>query len=148
MLGELSHDEIETILSTELLGRIGCSANGVTYIVPVTYAYDAGHIYAYSQEGMKIQMMRQNPIVCFEVDKMVNMSNWQSVIAWGRFEELKNADQKMGIQKLMSRFKSEKTSETSLPARDVDDPQQSYSSYKPVVYRIKLLEKSGRFEKR
>ena len=33
--------------------------------------------------------MRANPNVCFEVDAMSNMANWQSVILFGTFHELK-----------------------------------------------------------
>ena len=68
-----------------MIGRIGCSANGLTYVVPISYAYDNRYIYAHSKEGMKIQMMRLNPMVCFEIDTMDDLENWQSVVVWGRF---------------------------------------------------------------
>jgi uncharacterized protein len=51
--------------------------------VPVTYAFHRGDIYGHSGVGMKVRMMRANPHVCFEVDRVVSQSNWQSVIAWG-----------------------------------------------------------------
>jgi nitroimidazol reductase NimA-like FMN-containing flavoprotein (pyridoxamine 5'-phosphate oxidase superfamily) len=37
MLGQLNPDQIEALLKSEVLGRIGCSANGIVYVVPVTY---------------------------------------------------------------------------------------------------------------
>lgn len=36
----------------------------------------------------KIEMMRKNPKVCFEVDDIKNIFSWKSVIAWGTFEEI------------------------------------------------------------
>ena len=73
MLGDLNPHEIEALLTNEVVGRIGCHANGVTYVVPITYAYNEGHVYAHSKEGMKIQMMRLNPMVCFEIDNMEDL---------------------------------------------------------------------------
>lgn len=149
MLGELNHDQIETLLHQELIGRIGCSVNGITYVVPVTYAYDGRHIYSHSREGKKIQMMRLNPIVCFEVDRMENMSKWQSVICHGKFEELHSNDRKLGLQKLINRMHEVVTSETAMPRHAVADAHQNDAGpYKAIIFRIELKEKTGRFENR
>jgi uncharacterized protein len=32
-------------------------------------------------------MMRRNPEVCFEVDRVEDLVNWDSVIGWGTYEE-------------------------------------------------------------
>jgi nitroimidazol reductase NimA-like FMN-containing flavoprotein (pyridoxamine 5'-phosphate oxidase superfamily) len=74
MLGELTKDQSEQVLWSEVLGRIGCYTDGRVYVVPVTYAFDGAYIYAHSKEGLKIQMMRKNPMVCFQVDQMENMA--------------------------------------------------------------------------
>jgi nitroimidazol reductase NimA-like FMN-containing flavoprotein (pyridoxamine 5'-phosphate oxidase superfamily) len=86
MFGTLENNEIEELLSQQLVGRIGCHAADTTYIVPISYAYDGEYIYGHSFEGMKLNMMRENPKVCFQVDNMHNMANWQSVVAWGEFD--------------------------------------------------------------
>ena len=39
-------------------------------------------------EGKKIEMMRKNPEVCFQVDAIADLLNWESVICWGKFEEI------------------------------------------------------------
>jgi hypothetical protein len=144
MLGHLSPDQIESLLQSEMVGRIGCNANGITYVVPMTYAYDGKYIYGHSREGMKIQLMRANPMVCFEVDRMEAPAKWQSVIVWGRYEELKGEERKQGLEKLLSRFSPIETSETSKPASD--GHQSDYGPPKSVVFRIELMEKTGRFE--
>lgn len=147
MLGELNPDQIELLLNEQLIGRIGCSANGVTYVVPVTYAYDGKYIYAHSKEGRKIQMMRINPFVCFEVDKMENPANWQSVIIWGKFEELNHDEEKAGLNMLMNRLHHDIAGETSMPATG-HVHQNDAGPYKSVIFRIEIREKSGRFEQR
>src|ERR1700682_700625 len=88
MFGKLNTGEIDKLISRQLVGRIGCHADGITYVVPVSYAYDGTYIYAYAFKGMKIDMMRKNPKVCFQADNTKNLANWQSVICWGEFEEL------------------------------------------------------------
>jgi len=89
MLGKLSDVQIEQVLHEQFVGRIGCYADGKIYVVPVTYVYDDAYIYAHSKEGLKVQMMRKSPQVCFQVDAMENMTNWRSVIVWGEYQELK-----------------------------------------------------------
>src|SRR6185437_12597377 len=91
MIGELSLSEIENLLHTEVIARIGCHTDGHTYIVPVTYAYDGDAIFGYSPEGMKLTMMRENPRVCVEVDHIDDPATWRSVIAHGIFQELSGA---------------------------------------------------------
>lgn len=150
MLGELNKDQIELFLKSETIGRIGCYADNKIYIVPVSYAYDGTHVYAHSKEGMKILMMRKNPIVCFEVDHMENMANWQSVIATGTFEELTDQGSRMeGMQILINRLKPLMTSETAQPSHGFSNAhQQDVKEFHAVVFRIKLTEKTGRYEKR
>src|ERR1043165_4840349 len=113
MIGELNREEIEKLLKRELVGRIGCCANDRVYVIPISYAYDGQCIYARSHEGTKIEIMRKNPNVCFQVDRMNNMANWQSVIAWGQYEELTDASIRgRALQKLVSRVLPAISSET------------------------------------
>jgi nitroimidazol reductase NimA-like FMN-containing flavoprotein (pyridoxamine 5'-phosphate oxidase superfamily) len=98
MLGELNTQQIRNILSSQVLGRLGCTDGKQSYIVPVTYSYDGEYIYGQSNEGTKLAILRKNNQVCFEVDIMTDMANWQSVIALGNFEELAGMRQrKRGI---------------------------------------------------
>src|SRR5581483_7255296 len=104
MIGSLEQNEIEEVLHGQIIGRLGCYANDTTYVVPISYAYDGTYLYGHGYEGMKMDMMRKNPKVCFETDAMENMGNWKSVIAWGEFEELTDPEErKKGIQQLLDR---------------------------------------------
>lgn len=119
MLGELNAEHIEHVLLANVIGRIGCYSNGKIYVVPVTYVYDNEFIIGHTSEGMKINMLRKNPDCCFEVDTMQNMANWQSVIAWGTFEELHGDKATKTMQKLINRLLPLMTSQTSQPSHNV-----------------------------
>ncbi len=144
MLGTLNDDQIELVLRSEVIGRIGCHADGRTYVVPITYAYDGLNIYGHSGEGLKVEMMRRNPSVCFEVDRMDNLANWRSVIAEGTFEELSGAAAEAALALLVNRLAPLSVSETSQPPHE---GHVAAIGQRPVVYRLHLTEKTGRYEK-
>ena len=150
MLGELSAPEIEEVLRSEITGRLGCHADGRTYVVPVTYAYEAGDVYCHSPEGLKLRMMRKNPNVCFEVDRVRDMGNWRSVIATGRFEELSGRDALSGMDVLIKRFAAIERPDQPHPSyifreSEVEPPRTDGREI--VIFRIRLTEKSGRFKR-
>jgi len=151
MIDDLKPAEIEALLHSELVARIGCHADGNTYVVPITYAYDGEGIIGHSIDGMKVRMMRQNPKVCIEIDHMENPSIWQSVIAWGTYEELTGDDAERAMGVLMERFAPLMTSETSQPTDSEHGMDQAMLSRgerpQAVIYRIRLTEKTGRFER-
>lgn len=148
MLGKLTEAQIDQVLRTQFIGRIGCSSNERMYVVPVTYVYDSGCIYAHSKEGLKVKMMRDNPNVCFQVDAVDNMTNWRSVIVWGKYEELKTeAEQQAGMRIMIDRLAPFLMSETVRPSHRGHAPEIVEKELKAVAYRIRIKDKTGRFEK-
>lgn len=151
MLGELNQPQIDQLLRTEAIGRIGCHADGRTYVVPVTYVYDGHAIYGHTGEGLKLRMMRANPQVCFEVEHVDNMANWQSAIVWGTFEELHGPEQERAMALLLTRLLPLMASESSQPSHGLsstDADRTSTGDGPAVLYRIRVSERTGRFEKR
>jgi nitroimidazol reductase NimA-like FMN-containing flavoprotein (pyridoxamine 5'-phosphate oxidase superfamily) len=148
MLGKLSHQEIENVISHQLIGRLGCYADGKIYVVPISYAYDGEFIYAFSREGLKVEMMRKNPEVCLQIDNMGYMDNWQSVILWGQFEELTAEEERNdALVKLMNRMIPIVSSEMLRISPHWPFPMDHPENITGVVYRIRITEKTGRFEK-
>lgn len=150
MLGTLSTAEIEDLLRTEVVARLGCHANGRTYVVPVTYAYDGEGLLVQSADGLKLRMMVENPWVCVEVDHIDNLANWRSVIAWGRFEALLDVEATAAFARLRARLQPLMVSETTPGAETLaagETPVRSGNGH-ASIYRIRLLEKTGRFERR
>jgi len=147
MLGDLSKQEIDSLLHTQLVGRIGCHADNEIFVVPITYVYKDGYIYGHSHEGRKIIMMRKNPRVCFEVDDMENLAHWKSAIVWGEFEEIESADGKMNVFKILSdRLVGLEASETMKPTYRMPNPHPHNAEVKAIAFRIRVSEKTGRFE--
>lgn len=149
MLGKLDEEQIERVLRTERVGRIGCWADGRIYVVPISYAYDGHSIYGHSAEGLKVDMMRAHPEVCFEVDQINDLDLWRSVIAWGTYEELHGEDAKRGMQVLVERLLPRGVSETALlrPAKTTGQQATAVAARPPVAFRINLTEKTDRFER-
>ncbi len=148
MQGKLSITQIEDILHKEILGRIGCSINGKSFIFPISYAYDEKYIYAHSNEGLKLQIMRQNPSVCFEVEQMESMADWQTIVIQGCFEELhQKTDKQKAIQALMNRnFPLQNSSTVKLSKYWPFAPNED-EEIDGVFFRIAISEKQGRYEK-
>lgn len=148
MFGEMKKQEVEALLKSQIVGRLACCQDNEPYMVPMSYAYDGEYIYGHSKEGMKIQMMRKNPKICFQVDKMEDMANWKSVIVWGKYEELASMDERsLGLKILMDRVLPIVSSETVHLSPHWPFPPQQIGSIKGIVFRIKIEKMTGRFEK-
>ena len=149
MLGKLTDIQVNNLLTRNAVGRIGYRDAKKTYITPVTYVYDGMYIIGQTNEGLKLDIMRRHPFVCFEVDAMSSMSNWESVIVWGNFEELQD-DEALEARKYLYNSILDLLTVTAVhphehdPFHLIDDSNR----IKEVMYRIKLTEKTGRFESR
>jgi len=150
MIEELAPIEVEKLLKDQLVGRIGCHDGHSVYVVPISYAYLDGYVYCHSHEGRKIQIMRGNPKICFQVDEMKDMSNWKSVIAWGEFEELNDHDERnAALQVLLKRELPIRSSITTHLGDTWPFTGHNLDGLKEIpgiVFRIKLQEKTGKCE--
>ena len=133
MIEELSEDEVEAFLRRQLIGRVGCHAEGQTYVVPVIYVWDQGYVYVQSIEGRKTRMMRANPEVCFEVDEYEEDGSWRSVIVDGLYEELEGSAAEAALALLVQRFIGRRRGTTDRS-----------TGRKPVAFRIRATNVTGR----
>lgn len=148
MLGALTESQINNVLSSQVIGRLACADRKQPYIVPVTYTYDGSYIYGQTNEGMKLNILRKNPNVCFEVDAMTDMRNWQSIVVYGKFEELKNAEAEKARDILFGRIFSLTTSSTvHAYGHEASGKVDDSTRVKHVMYRIKIKKMTGRYEK-
>jgi nitroimidazol reductase NimA-like FMN-containing flavoprotein (pyridoxamine 5'-phosphate oxidase superfamily) len=145
MLGELGADEIEDLLRSEIVGRIGCLADGWPYVVPVSYVYDGESVYVHSAEGRKVRAMRENPQVCFEVERIKSTTDWHTVIAKGRFESMWRDVNDYAMNLLAARYATASSSASAHLERN-ERARRLQGVERPVLYRIRLVEKTGRFE--
>jgi nitroimidazol reductase NimA-like FMN-containing flavoprotein (pyridoxamine 5'-phosphate oxidase superfamily) len=131
----LPFEEIEELLRTAIVGRIACCGHGQVgdgrpYLVPLAYGYDGKAIYAHSGPGRKLDLMRAEPRVTFEVDQAQASDRWRSVIAEGTFEEVADNDERARALRVIYPLPAE------LPAL----------GEQTVVFRIRLTARSGRYE--
>jgi nitroimidazol reductase NimA-like FMN-containing flavoprotein (pyridoxamine 5'-phosphate oxidase superfamily) len=133
---ELSSGEIEDFLRGQRIARLGCHADGTTYVVPLIYAYDDGAVVAVTTEGRKTAMLRENPRVCVEVDEYDadGRGSWRSVIAHGISEELAGDAVEPALALMRERFA--RTAGRTAEPRPVGP--------NVVVLRINFTEMSGR----
>jgi uncharacterized protein len=130
---ELTRTEIDELLGGEIIGRIGCLAGREVYVVPVIYAYDGEAVYVYSIAGRKIEAMRDNPEVCFEVDRYDGPGDWRSAILWGRYEELGEEGAARARELLRGRFTG-----------GGRGPRPTGDGSTPVAFRIVIERATGR----
>ncbi len=134
MIGRLTIDQIDEVLKNNTIGHIGCNDGKKTYVVPVNYVFDGKSIIGHS---------------CFAVDEMKSFTNWKSVILWGEYEELKEERDRYAAMKLfVDRTIRMKISETAIPP-EISEQRvhpRSPGNIKPIIYRIIITEKTGRFE--
>lgn len=143
MIGKMTEEDMQDMLTDSSVGRIGCSSGGITYIVPVNYVYQDGDIYIRGVEGQKTKMMRDNPAVCFEIDHISNSKNWRSLIIHGVSEEVKDEMERYEAMKLfVERSMSLKLSSTAI----TPEAAAGKAGVSLVVFRIKVLGMSGRYE--
>ncbi len=135
MIEVMSPEEIQEFVLEQKIGRVGCHADGRTYVVPVIYAWDEGCFYVYTTEGLKVEMMRANVKVCFEVDEYRASGSWRSVIAQGTYEELHGDDATRALAVISERVKT-----ASSTPRDGDRG----AGRVPVAFLIRVNEMTGR----
>lgn len=139
MIGALDAAEIEQLLSTEHIGRLGVYGDGRVYIVPVGFGYDGTHVFVHSSEGLKVRLMRAHPEVCFEVERVASPADWRTVIAHGTFEELiAPADRDAALAAIVS--------QGGAPYPPSVAPYEG-GPEQLVVFQIRLSEKTGRYER-
>jgi nitroimidazol reductase NimA-like FMN-containing flavoprotein (pyridoxamine 5'-phosphate oxidase superfamily) len=143
MIGALDATEIERLLRSQQIGRLGVMGDDKPYIFPVAYGYDGNAIFIHSHVGdyggLKVQLMRKHPVVCFEVEDITSPTEWRTVITHGTFVELTTEEER----------------DTALAAILAQGEQPYAPSIAPyrggpdqiVVYAIRLADKTGRYER-
>jgi nitroimidazol reductase NimA-like FMN-containing flavoprotein (pyridoxamine 5'-phosphate oxidase superfamily) len=149
MMGVLDEQKINNVLSSQVVGRLACTDGNIPYIVPVTYFFNGEYIYGQTQEGKKLEILRKNKKICFEVDLMMDMRNWQSVIVFGDFEELSEAEAKIAKELFFNHFYNMQTSSTvhGFQHQLDDKTKKSNDNFRHIMYRIRPIKVTGRFEK-
>lgn len=139
MLHELSPEVTNHLLSNQFLGRLSCAADGQVLVLPTAYLYDGRAIYGQTLAGTKTRLLRKNPAVRFEVDEVYSPSCWRSVVVQGVYEELQG-DERLYAEQRLGPGRVAPTN--AFVATDT----MGVIPAPTVVYRIRILSKTGRSE--
>lgn len=105
---------LEEILATATICRVAMMDGDLPYIVPFNYGYSEGIIYIHSAPvGKKIDLLRRNNRVCFEVEDRAEIvkgekaCSWttlyRSVVGYGSIEILSDDQSKqLGMEVIMA----------------------------------------------
>jgi nitroimidazol reductase NimA-like FMN-containing flavoprotein (pyridoxamine 5'-phosphate oxidase superfamily) len=76
--------EIVEIIEKAPVCRLGLCRDNVPYVVPLNFGYRDGCLYLHcAKEGRKMDMIRANPRVCFEIDTDVEVIRAEQPCDWG-----------------------------------------------------------------
>ena len=138
-------DAIDYIIKQCKVCRLGMSDNGQPYIVPLSFGYDGRFLYVHAAlAGRKVDILKQNNRVCFEFDRLLEVTTadqacdwsmkYESVIGFGVAEVVEDADAKTAaLNCIMRQYSS---------GDDWTFTGQAMSS--TVVYCIRIEEISGK----
>ncbi len=80
----MANQDMEKMLSSVSHGRLGLCVDNEPYVVPVAFGYMDGKIYLHgAKTGKRVDYVKRNPRVCFEVDEYNKDGSWTSVIVYG-----------------------------------------------------------------
>lgn len=108
----LEEKESLFVLQNDYLGHLSYIYQDRPFVVPITYFYDAirNVIICYSNEGHKMNAMRNNKRVALNVVDINALTKWRSVMVHGEFEQVFGTDAKaylhtfsLGIKELVER---------------------------------------------
>jgi len=75
---------IEDILSRATVCRLGLCDGGRPYVVPLCFGYKENALYFHcAVEGKKLEILRKNENVCFEVDIERELIKGEAACEWG-----------------------------------------------------------------
>lgn len=104
------------ILKRAQICRIGLIDVDKPYIVPMNFGYRDGHIYLHSApEGRKIDILKRNNQVCFQIDcgiELIRAENpcqfgmkYYSIIGWGKTDFIENfIDKSEALNIIMDKY--------------------------------------------
>lgn len=121
---------IDSVIRSADVCRLAMCANHEPYLVPMCFGYDGDLMYFHcAREGKKIDIIRKNEKVCFELEGQVKIAragtpcNWSleytSIIGFGRASIVENAREKRNaLDLIMDHYEGKRPYEYSDKAFD------------------------------
>ena len=139
---EMTESECRQALQKATVGGLACARDNQPYVVPIYFAFDGHHIYAFATLGQKIEWMRTNPLVCLEIDERTAHDRWTSIVVFGRYEELPDLP-KYEAARVKAHEQLQKHAMWWEPAFVGAAHRETPHSDTPIFYRIKIDRMTG-----
>jgi nitroimidazol reductase NimA-like FMN-containing flavoprotein (pyridoxamine 5'-phosphate oxidase superfamily) len=143
LIREMTRESCVSFLKELRFGRIACAQGAQPYVTPFYFAHHGDFIYSFATVGKKISWMRANPLVCVEADKINSPQEWQTVVVFGRYEELLSAPEMLAAQVLAHDLLA-KVGNWWEPGYAKTLQGGSERTLSPVYFRIAIDDISGR----
>ena len=141
-------DEISSIISCSDVCRIALSDNNIPYIVTMNFGYAGGAekklFFHCAKEGKKLEIIRKNKLVCFEIDTDHQLykgekacdfgMSYGSVVGWGNIEIITDEEEKKrGLDYIMSHYSDR-----------VDFSYEKSVFDRTIILRLEISEMKGK----
>jgi uncharacterized protein len=136
---EMNDKDIKILLARVGYGHLGLVRDTHPYVVPIHYAYDEPHIYIYTTEGKKTEIIEKNPEVCLQVEDVTDEKHWRSAIVTGDAVQLTDKEE---ISRAMDFIRA--TNPKLTPALSIHWMDDWIRANIQVVYRITPIMITGR----
>ncbi len=139
--------QLETVIARAQVCRLGLVDNGLAYIVPLNFGYHDGSLYFHcASEGRKLDLIRSNATVSFEMEADVKLlegdkpcgwtTRFASIMGYGRAEILEAPEEKRkGLEIVFGHY-------SSAPCEFVEDTMKRI-----VVIRVDIDSMTGKASK-
>lgn len=107
---------IEAIIKKANVMRLAMADGGNPYLIPLNFGYESGNLYFHTGlRGKKMDLLRKNPNVCFEMDvdhQMVESDiackwsmKFRSVVGYGKAVVVESdSDKRKGLDAIMRQY--------------------------------------------
>ncbi|HEX5330923.1 pyridoxamine 5'-phosphate oxidase family protein [Sulfuricurvum sp.] len=148
----LTQEQIEALFKRAEVGRIATlNKDGYPYVLPIHFVYVNSKIYLHGlPKGQKIDNIKANPKVCFEIDEMISLisegiedpcdvnTEFNSIILYGTASIVDDFDEKRAaLSSIVEKF-TPHLMEKELPVPMINGT---------AVIRIDIVECIGRYYK-
>ena len=140
VIQELTGQECRAMLAGTHVARVACARNNQPYIVPIRVYLDGDFLYGYTTLGQKVEWMRQNPLVCVEMEELISDGRWTSVVVFGRYEELPDTFDYRGPRTVAERL----FQRHPMWWEPASVPLAGHAQRTRIVFRIQLCHVTGR----
>ncbi len=111
-----NREDIENILRQSKVCRLAMVDEDKPYMVPMNFGYSDGCLFFHcAKQGRKIDLIKKNPNICFEVDELIRLKkaslacdwgiDFKSVIGSGKAQFIEDSKEKiLALNTIMSQY--------------------------------------------